>query len=159
MAGVDGVSETPNYTPRGRTRPTNFGSVSIDMNESDAMEDVITPATTFLPSTTTTSLNHPHSAVCEEHEIRRLVDHERPNHQAGVEPVEPERSDNWKQLLMRLRQINRVSSRNIGLGTRERHWPCGLTNFHFSLCFGLVGFAVFWTGLLLRIYLPHKYFV
>jgi len=33
--------------------------------------------------------------------------------------------------------------------------PCGLTRFHFSLCFGMVGFVVFWLGLLLRIYLPH----
>ena len=33
--------------------------------------------------------------------------------------------------------------------------PCGLTRFHFSLCFGLVGFVIFWLGLLLRIYLPH----
>ena len=40
----------------------------------------------------------------------------------------------------------------------DRRWPCGLTNFHFSLCFGMVGFTVFWTGLLLRIYLPHEYF-
>ena len=35
------------------------------------------------------------------------------------------------------------------------HLPCGLTRFHFSLCFGMVGFVVFWLGLLLRIYLPH----
>ena len=40
----------------------------------------------------------------------------------------------------------------------DQRWPCGLTNFHFSLCFGMVGFTVFWTGLLLRIYLPHEYF-
>ena len=40
----------------------------------------------------------------------------------------------------------------------DRRMPCGLTNFHFSLCFGMVGFTVFWTGLLLRIYLPHEYF-
>ena len=33
--------------------------------------------------------------------------------------------------------------------------PCGLTRFHFSLCFGLVGFVIFWLGLLLRIYLPN----
>jgi len=33
--------------------------------------------------------------------------------------------------------------------------PCGLTRFHFSLCFGMIGFVVFWVGLLLRIYLPH----
>jgi len=32
--------------------------------------------------------------------------------------------------------------------------PCGLTRFHFSLCFGIIGFIIFWTGLLLRIYLP-----
>ena len=32
--------------------------------------------------------------------------------------------------------------------------PCGLTRFHFSLCFGIVGFVIFWLGLLLRIYLP-----
>lgn len=35
------------------------------------------------------------------------------------------------------------------------HLPCGLTRFHFSLCFGMVGFVVFWLGLLLRIYLPQ----
>ena len=33
------------------------------------------------------------------------------------------------------------------------HLPCGLTRFHFSLFFGMVGFVVFWLGLLLKIYL------
>ena len=37
------------------------------------------------------------------------------------------------------------------------HLPCGLTRFHFSLCFGMVGFVVFWLGLLLRIYLPRGF--
>ncbi|TRY73352.1 hypothetical protein TCAL_06991 [Tigriopus californicus] len=37
-------------------------------------------------------------------------------------------------------------------------WPCGMTNFHFSLCIGVVGFAIFWLLLLLRIYLPEEYF-
>ena len=40
----------------------------------------------------------------------------------------------------------------------NRRWPCGVTNFHFTLCLGMVGFTVFWTGLLLRIYLPSEYF-
>ena len=38
-------------------------------------------------------------------------------------------------------------------------WPWGMTNFHFSLCVGVVGFLIFWLVLLLRIYLPDKYWV
>ena len=37
-------------------------------------------------------------------------------------------------------------------------WPCGMTNFHVSLIVGVIGFFIFWLGLLLRIYLPHDYF-
>ena len=37
-------------------------------------------------------------------------------------------------------------------------WPFGLTNFHVSLIVGVIGFFIFWLGLLLRIYLPHDYF-
>lgn len=37
-------------------------------------------------------------------------------------------------------------------------WPCGLTNFHFSLIIGIAGFFIFWLLLLLRIYLPGEYF-
>ncbi len=35
-------------------------------------------------------------------------------------------------------------------------WPFGITNFHFGLCVGIVGFLVFWLVLLLRIYLPEE---
>jgi len=69
-------------------------------------------------------------------------------------------NSNWETLVRRLRDINANEpggSRAIHFASESR-WPCGLTNFHFSLCFGMVGFAVFWTGLLLRIYLPHEYF-
>ena len=37
--------------------------------------------------------------------------------------------------------------------------PCGMTNFHLSLCIGIFGFFVFWVGLLLRIYLPEDYWL
>jgi len=37
-------------------------------------------------------------------------------------------------------------------------WPCGMTNFHFSLCVGCICFLIFWVLLLLRIYLPSEYF-
>ena len=40
----------------------------------------------------------------------------------------------------------------------EARLICGLTNFHYTLFFGMVGFFLFWLGLLLRIYLPHEYF-
>ena len=38
-------------------------------------------------------------------------------------------------------------------------WPWGMTNFHFSLCVGVIGFFIFWLVLLLRIYLPDEYWV
>ena len=31
------------------------------------------------------------------------------------------------------------------------------TWFHFNLCFGMLGFIVFWSVLMLRIYLPESY--
>lgn len=37
--------------------------------------------------------------------------------------------------------------------------PCGMTNFHLSLCIGIFGFFVFWVALLLRIYLPEDYWL
>ncbi len=37
------------------------------------------------------------------------------------------------------------------------HLPCGLTRFHFSLAFGMLGFFAFWLGLLLKIYLPKSW--
>ena len=44
---------------------------------------------------------------------------------------------------------------NTIIGTNVR-WPCGMTNFHVSLCVGVMGFCVFWLILLLRIYLPES---
>lgn len=183
IARVD-ASETPPppLTASGRTRPIppmSLGSTSLDMNGSDTVEDVPTPATTFLPSTTSVSLNNQqlqqhqasrsssshHVLKVEEHEIKRLSMNEDLHNSSELEDGAHHNHhscpDNWRKLLRRFREHDDggTNSRNISLGTRERSWPCGLTNFHFSLCFGLVGFAVFWTGLLLRIYLPHEYFV
>ena len=51
-----------------------------------------------------------------------------------------------------------TSSENVSrTSVFSDHLPCGLTRFHFSLCFGMVGFVVFWLGLLLRIYLPRGF--
>lgn len=35
--------------------------------------------------------------------------------------------------------------------------PCGMTRFHLSLLCGMIGFVIFWVGLLLRIYMPHDF--
>ena len=48
-----------------------------------------------------------------------------------------------------------IGSQDSRTSVFSDYLPCGLTRFHFSLCFGLVGFVIFWLGLLLRIYLPH----
>ncbi len=42
-----------------------------------------------------------------------------------------------------------------------RHpWPCEwMSNFHFSMMVGCFCFAIFWLVLLLRIYLPDKYWI
>ena len=50
----------------------------------------------------------------------------------------------------------------IATVTETRHICCGRvkkpsTWFHFYLCFGMLGFLIFWLVLMLRIYLPETY--
>ncbi|XP_040569992.1 uncharacterized protein [Lepeophtheirus salmonis] len=52
----------------------------------------------------------------------------------------------------------RLTSGGRSEGFRAPRLPCGLTNFHLSLFFGMIGFILFWLVLLLRIYLPVNYF-
>ena len=39
-----------------------------------------------------------------------------------------------------------------------RKYLCGLTNFQVTFILGMMGFILFWLGLLLRIYLPDEFF-
>ena len=57
---------------------------------------------------------------------------------------------------------NPDSSGGYGTGTTAATLCCGRgqrpsTWFHFYLCFGMLGFLVFWLVLMLRIYLPESY--
>ena len=40
----------------------------------------------------------------------------------------------------------------------SRKYLCGLTNFQVTFILGMMGFILFWLGLLLRIYLPDEFF-
>ena len=117
-------------------------SITTDQDgEESVFRDTITsPATSFLPTASTSTSHNPFNP-------------------SSLTPLSNKPAPGYR----RNRGYNN-SRGNFTLQalqdyiTGERQWPCGLTNFHFSLCFGMVGFTVFWTGLLLRIYLPHEYF-
>jgi hypothetical protein len=40
----------------------------------------------------------------------------------------------------------------------SRKYLCGLSNFQVTFILGMMGFILFWLGLLLRIYLPDEFF-